>query len=114
MTGSGMTVTHTYASAGTKAVTLTVTDGKGQTNSISHDVTVTAFASGKSYKVYDMFQEPWGAWWDTRLPYYGTDLMITREAGANTALFMPAKRPALAYQGNTHAPYRYSIDARNV
>ncbi|OGS56862.1 MAG: hypothetical protein A3K60_01535 [Euryarchaeota archaeon RBG_19FT_COMBO_56_21] len=114
MTGSGMTVTHTYASAGTKAVTLTVTDGKGQTNSISHDVTVTAVVSGKSYKVYDMFQEPWGAWWDTRLPYYGTDLMITREAGANTALFMPAKSPALAYQGIIYAPYRYSIDARNV
>ncbi|WP_304412825.1 PKD domain-containing protein [Cellulomonas sp. HZM] len=41
-TGTGVTPTHTYATAGTKSVTLTVTDNKGATASISHDVVVTA------------------------------------------------------------------------
>ncbi len=40
-TGSGVTATHTYASAGTKTITLTVTDTIGQTNSISHNVTLS-------------------------------------------------------------------------
>ncbi len=40
--GSGASPNHTYTSAGTYHVTLTVDDGKSGTNSITHDVTVTA------------------------------------------------------------------------
>jgi lysophospholipase L1-like esterase len=45
-TGSGQTTGHTYASDGTYSVTLTVTDTGGQTDSISHDVVVSAPSSG--------------------------------------------------------------------
>ena len=40
--GSGATPSHTYPSAGTYPVTLTVTDNQGSTNAVSHPVTVTA------------------------------------------------------------------------
>ncbi len=41
-TGTGVTTSHTYASAGTYTVQLTVTDNGGATNYIDHQVTVTS------------------------------------------------------------------------
>ncbi len=41
-TGSGVTVTHTYAAGGTYTVSLTVTDNAGGTNTVSHPITVAA------------------------------------------------------------------------
>ena len=41
-TGAGVTTNHTYATAGSKTVGLTVTDNGGQTGSVSHNVNLTA------------------------------------------------------------------------
>lgn len=54
--GSGVTTSHTYASAGTRTVTLMVTDNGGATNSTSKSVTVFAppgafSLSANGYKV---------------------------------------------------------------
>jgi PKD repeat protein len=40
--GTGATPSHTYATAGTRVVTLTVTDNGGLTDTVTHSVTVTA------------------------------------------------------------------------
>jgi len=45
-TGSGATPSHTYATAGTYAVSLTVTDNGGAAGTVSQNVTVTAPSSG--------------------------------------------------------------------
>lgn len=44
--GSGATVNHSYTSAGTYTVKLTVTDAEGGTNSTTHSVTVTKPGTG--------------------------------------------------------------------
>ncbi|HEY3438700.1 MAG TPA: PKD domain-containing protein [Actinotalea sp.] len=41
-TATGVTASHTYAAAGTYSVTLIVTDDKGATGTVAHDITVTA------------------------------------------------------------------------
>src|SRR6185436_12294811 len=44
--GTGVTANHAYATGGLKTVTLTVTDNLGVTNSVAHDITVTAPPTG--------------------------------------------------------------------
>ena len=41
-TGTGVSPSHTYASASTYTVSLTVTDNSGGTNTVSHPITVTS------------------------------------------------------------------------
>lgn len=64
--GSGATPSHTYASAGTYTVALTVTDNNGATNSVSHPVTVTAPVThtntalpARGTFLYPWFPEAW-------------------------------------------------------
>jgi PKD repeat protein len=53
--GSGAQPAHTYAAAGTYDVTLTVTDGAGVTNAVTHSVTVTDPPPGPVDFVTDTF-----------------------------------------------------------
>ncbi|OGS52436.1 MAG: hypothetical protein A3K75_04310 [Euryarchaeota archaeon RBG_13_61_15] len=108
-----MIATHTYASPGTYTITLVVTDDYGQAGTATLDVTVVlpVVERERSYRVYDMFQEPWGPWWPQRKAYYGTDFILTNAPGENTMIFTPSTR---GYQALMYAPYRWSADARNL
>jgi len=119
-TATGKDVTHDYAAAGTYIVTLTVTDDFGLTGSTTKSLTVTlpVPVEERLYKVYDMFEQPWGQWWTDptwgRWVSYGTDIMLSFEPHMRTMLYMPGVDLAHAYQGVIYAPYRYQVDARNV
>ncbi|MBW6499070.1 MAG: S8 family serine peptidase [Bacteroidales bacterium] len=65
-TGSGVTVSHTYANAGTFNVSLTVTDDDGATGTKSQSVTVTAPPSGDDVapviNTFDITKSTAGPW----------------------------------------------------
>lgn len=63
------------------------------------------------YKIYDMFQEPWGPWWTYRYPAYAMDIILTDEPGNYSMLYNPDQ---LGYQGIIWAPYRMNITASNL
>jgi PKD repeat protein len=114
-TSSGVTVTHTYAAAGTYTVSLTVTDSGGLTGSASLDVTVTEPIPipERSFVLYDMFNVPWGSWWPIRWDFYTTDVILSNEPGMYTMMFWPTKSATYPYSSIFYAPYRFSFDDRN-
>ncbi len=62
-TGTGVSPSHTYAASSTYAVTLTVNDGNGGTDS---DMTTAVIAAGGGYTVltFDDFENGWGNYRD--------------------------------------------------
>jgi|GEM_PF-139736 len=81
--GTGSTASHTYASAGTYTVQLTVTDNAGGTNSTSSSVTVTAAPVGDTVLANGVAKTGLAA-------STGDDLMYTMEvpAGATDLSFV--------------------------
>lgn len=71
-------------------------------------------ATSIDYRIYDMFETPFGPWWPARTSFYSTDYIVSDEPNMNAMLFLPTRSVAMAYQGLLYAPYRYSIDAVDV
>ncbi|MCJ7606896.1 MAG: hypothetical protein MUO94_03500 [Thermoplasmata archaeon] len=89
-----------------------VTDG-----SLSDSVTVTVLAPQDrevAYMIYDMFEEPFGEWWDYRTPYYGSDYILSDEDGMHTYLYFVRGDDGDDTQAEIYAPYRYATDGTYV
>ncbi len=89
---------------------LTVTD---QVNTSANE-TVTVVVSVPpeiDYRLYDMFEQPWGDWWPWRIIQYKTDIVLNNKPHEYTFLYNPDKKNL---QGIIYAPYRWSVTAKNM
>ncbi len=72
------------------------------------------------YRLYDMFEEPFGQWWwghsttfKGRIVKYYQDILIWNETHKYVELYIP-KPDTDPDRGVTFAPYHWSTDARNI
>jgi hypothetical protein len=89
---------------------LTVTD---QLNtSATETVTVVVSVPPEiDYRLYDMFEQPWGDWWPWRLIGYKTDMILNNKPHEYTFVYNPDARNL---QGIIYAPYRWNVTAKNM
>jgi len=86
--------------------TLTVQDVSSP--SLQASGTVEVFNSSRAYRVYDMFEQPWGDWYQYRLDAYQNSVVLNDEPGAYTMVYNPDLR---GRQGIIMAPYRWNVTA---
>jgi len=63
------------------------------------------------YRMYDMFEQPWGDWWFWRLTAYKTDIVMYNIPHAYTFVYNKDTRNL---QGIIYAPYRWNVVAKNM
>ena len=90
--------------------TLTVTDTLVPTATETVTVEVS-FPPEIHYRIYDMFEQPWGDFWEWRLTGYKTDIVLNDRPHENTMVYNPDTRNL---QGIIYAPYRWNLTAVNV
>jgi peptide/nickel transport system substrate-binding protein len=99
-----------FTLAGVYTVTVEDTVNPSATGSQS-DILIEAMYPSETFRMYDLFQQPWGDWWVWRYPAYHTDIILTNETGKYTMLYNPDMR---GIQGIIYAPYRWNITGANM
>ena len=89
---------------------LTVTDQLNTSATGSVDVVVSV-PPEIDYRLYDMFEQPWGDWWPWRLTAWHTDIILNNKPHEYTMVYNPDMRNL---QGIIYAPYRWNVTAKNV
>jgi len=90
--------------------TLTVTDSVNTSATGSASFTV-APPPEIDYRMYDMFEQPWGEWWPWRLIGWKTDMVLNNKPHEYTFVYNPDQRNL---QGIIYAPYRWNVTAKNL
>jgi len=75
------------------------------------NITIQYIEPEQIFRMYDMFQQPWGEWWPWRYKGYGTDIILTNESGKYTMIYNPDKN---GFQGIIYAPYRWNMTGTNM
>ena len=90
--------------------TLTVTD-QLNTSATESVTVVVSLPPEIHYRLYDMFEQPWGDWWPWRLISWKTDIILSNKPHAYTMVYNPDMRNL---QGIIYAPYRWNVTAKNM
>ena len=117
--------TDEFSLSDTGTQTLTVDDG-----TLSHMIEIEVLpivTTTLEYRIYDMFQEPCGPWWDIRTVSsanvgYDSERPLTGSYTAGEATYLYTKAPSAAPsgdeedldQGMIYAPYRWNVTAHEV
>jgi len=106
----GVAVVHglTYSDTGTYGLTVADTVTTTATGSTTVMVSIPPSID---YRIYDMFEQPWGEWWPYRLPVYRTDIILVNESHHYTMIYNPDAR---GRQTIIMAPYRWNVTAVNM
>jgi hypothetical protein len=107
---SGILVAHglLYNEMGTYTLTVVDVSDPLITESV---VVIVSVPPEIKYRLYDMFEQPWGDWWPWRLTGYKTDIVLNREPHAYTMVYNQDTRNM---HGIIYAPYRWNVTATNL
>jgi flagellar basal body-associated protein FliL len=98
--------------------TLTVTDIGDGALTDTLDVEVTPLVTSSiTYRIYDMFEEPWHGFWDWRVnsATWDTERLLTSDPGNVTYLYSMSANPnGNNDQGTIYAPYRWNVTAVDI
>jgi hypothetical protein len=96
----------------TTVFTVTVTDTVTTSATGSQtNILIQYKPPSETFRMYDLFAQPWGEWWPWRYTGYKTDILLTNESGKYTFIYNADKR---GYQGIIYAPYRWNITGTNL
>ena len=97
--------------------TLTVEDTGDPSLEATLDIEIT-IRSTLTYRIYDMFEEEWGPWWNYRVvsPTWDTERPLTTDTGEVTYLYSTLQNPRgdLKDQGLIYAPYRWNVTGESI
>ena len=100
---------------GTQTITVVDTADPSLTDTLEIEV---ISKSSAIFRIYDMFEEPWGPWWDYRVSSatWDTERILTETVGEVTYLYSTLHNPEgdLDDQGVIYAPYRWNVTAEMV
>lgn len=98
--------------------TLVVTDVGDGALTDTLDIEVTPLVTSSiTYRMYDMFEEPWHGFWDWRVnsATWDTERLLTSDPGSVTYLYSMSANPnGNNDQGTIYAPYRWNVTAIDI
>jgi flagellar basal body-associated protein FliL len=101
---------------GAQTVTVTDIDDGALTDTLDVEV-MRLITSSITYRIYDMFEEPWGPWNQVRVDSstWDTERLLTADPGEVTYLYSLAQNPTgKDDEGQIYAPYRWNIVAESI
>ena len=105
----------TLVTLGDQTVTVEDVADPGLVDTVTVTVTAPEGLPSLDYTLYDMFQQPWGEWWDIRPSAWPSDYILSDVPGKNVLLYNKGSDAGAADATfMLYAPYRWTIDGKNL